>query len=87
MTGRLVPRRSTPLADPLQYTALQSLPAAAVLVDTSLRLHQHHHHHVSVRLKQAKLFLSQLRQISIKFNNFWQKDDKDGAGLKLDTPI
>jgi len=25
----------------------------------------------------AKLFLSELRQISTKFDNFWQKDDKE----------
>ena len=27
--------------------------------------------------KQSKLFLSELRQISINFDNFWQKDGQD----------
>jgi len=31
----------------------------------------------TVSKKQAKLFSSELRQISIKFDNFWHKDSQD----------
>jgi len=32
---------------------------------------------VSKKLNCAKLFLSELRQISTNFDNFWQKDGKE----------
>jgi len=46
-----------------------------------------HVNNYTVSQKTAKLFLSELRQISINFDNFWQKDDKDAINYARCTHI
>ena len=65
-----------------KFTLFQVLVTASFLVSTTLchTLHNEprlvvHIHCVSKNC--AKLFLSECRQMSINFDNIWQKDDKE----------